>query len=638
MRHTVIGTAGHIDHGKSALIISLTGSDPDRLKEEKERQMTTDLGFAFLGDDITIIDVPGHEKFIKNMLSGVSTLDMGLLVIAADDGIMPQTEEHFEILQLLGVPHGLIVVTKIDLVDDEWLEMVKEDIINMVEGTFLGEAPIFPVSNVTGKGIAELKQAVLDMAAKLPPRADKGIFRLWIDRIFTIKGSGTIVAGTVLSGKIHPGDKVDLLPQGKNLRVKKLQVHNKLRDECVIGERVAINLLGVDVEEITRGDLLTAAGYFKPTYMLNAKLRYLASNKKPLKNRARVRLHLGTVEILCRVINLEKGDIYPGTETVVQFRLESQTAPDIGDAFVIRDYSPGRTIGGGIILETHPQKLKYLGQERIEKLETISDADPVNVTEFHLRDNPQQFFTLDAIAKERALSVEEAGEIIQTLLAKNKLIKLGEDANPGYAHAQEFTDTVESLKRFLRDYHADNPTRLGIKKSELKMKLFPEAENSFFKAFLEEMVARKEIVIQREKISIAGHTIDFTPEQEKLKSEIEKTYYAAAFVTPEFDELVEQLGGVKPEKVREVISGMVDTGILIELGVKLGKALIFHSGRIEEARKIVLETIAEKGEAKFYELREKLNSTRKFTTPILNHFDEIGLTKRIGDVRVLREG
>ncbi|NQS98027.1 MAG: selenocysteine-specific translation elongation factor [candidate division Zixibacteria bacterium] len=637
MRHTVIGTAGHIDHGKSALIISLTGYDPDRLKEEKERQMTTDLGFAFLGDDITIIDVPGHEKFIKNMLSGVSTLDIGVLVVAADDGIMPQTEEHFEILQLLGVPNGLIALTKVDLVEEEWVEMVMEDIRELVKGSFLKDAPIFPISNVNGAGIPELRLAILDMAEKLPARADRGIFRLWIDRVFTIKGAGTIVAGTVLSGRIHPGEKVDLLPQGKTLRVKKLQVHNKPREECRIGERVAINLMGVDVDEIQRGDILTAPGYFQPTYMLNAKLQYLPSCKKPLKNRTRVRLHLGTAEILCRVVNLEKGDIYPGTETIVQFRLESQIAPDVGDAFVIRDYSPGRTIGGGTILETHPQKLKYLQDERIEILETIADADPEKVVEFHLKDNPQRLFTVEVVAKERALSMEEAEEVLALLVKKNRLTKFGEGANAGYVHAEEFGDTEEALKRFLRDFHAENPLRQGIKKSELKMKMFPHAENGFFNALLNEMADKGEIGIRKERIFIAGHAIEFTPEQERLKERIEKIYYEAKFVTPEFEELVVKLGAEKPGEVRNVVTGMVESGILVELGVRLGKALIFHSDRIEEARNIVLDTIREKGEAKFYELREKLNSTRKFTTPILNHFDEIGLTKRIGDVRVLRE-
>ena len=636
MRHTVVGTAGHIDHGKSSLIISLTGYDPDRLKEEKETGMTTDLGFAFLGDSITIIDVPGHEKFIKNMLSGVSTLDIALFVVAADDGVMPQTVEHFEILQLLGIQHGIIALTKVDMVEPDWVELVKEDLHELVKGTFLENAPIFSVSNQTGEGVAELKTTLFELAETLPPRADRGIFRLWIDRVFTIKGAGTIAAGTVLSGELKPGDKLDLLPAEKTLRVKKVQVHNKPKEKSVIGERVAINLMNVDVDEIKRGDLLASEGYFTPTYMFNARLHLLSSCKKPLKNRARVRLHLGTAEILCRVINLEKSDFYPGTESIVQFRLEEKAAPDVGDAFVIRDYSPGRTIGGGVVLETHPEKLKYLPDEKIEVLEDISDADPEKMLEYHLRINPQRNFTLETIAREKALSLKDAADLVQSLLDKSHLLKLENGPNDTYVHTEEFARTKENLKRFLREYHAANPMRKGIKKSELKMRLFPDGEQTFFGILLSHMLKEEEIGIDKEKIFIAGHVIEFDPSQFEMKEKIEKIYYDAAFVTPEFEELVEMLGEKKSEKVRDVVNGLVESGVLTELGVKLGKALLFHSTRIEEAKKMVLDTITEKGEAKFYELREKLDSTRKFTTPILVHFDEQGLTKRIGDVRVLR--
>jgi len=636
MRHTVIGTAGHIDHGKSSLIFSLTGYNPDRLKEEKEREMTTDLGFAFLGDNITIIDVPGHEKFIKNMLSGVSTLDLALFVVAADDGVMPQTEEHFEILNLLGVPQGFIVLTKIDMVEPEWADLVENEIRKLVKGSFLQEAPIFRVSNQTHQGIEDLKQAIIAKSETLPPRSDRGIFRLWIDRVFSIKGAGTIIAGTVLSGEIKPGDKIDLLPAGKNLRVKKVQVHNKPREKAVIGERVAVNLMNIELDEIKRGDILTAEGYFQPTYMFNGKFRLLASQSKPLRNRSRLRLHLGTAEILCRIINLEKGDFYPGSEYLVQFRLEEKAAPDIGDCFVVREYSPGRTIGGGIVLETHPEKLKYLSDDKLEELEEISDADPLKVLEYYLRENPQRMFTADSIAKERAMAMSEAEEMLKELLKTNHILQLTNTPSPAYVHSEEHITVKENLKRFLRQYHSENPMRRGIKKSELKTKMFASADSAYFDALLEHLKQSGEIGLERERIYIAGHTVEFTPEQTALKEKIEKIYYDAAFVTPEFEELVQQLGEKKPEKVREVVTGMVESGILTELGVDVGKALIFHSQRIEEAKKIVLDTIKEKGEAKFFELREKLNSTRKFTTPILVSFDEQGLTKRIGDVRVLR--
>ena len=636
MRHTVIGTAGHIDHGKSSLIISMTGYNPDRLKEEKETGMTTDLGFAFLSDNITIIDVPGHEKFIKNMLSGVSTLDIALLVIAADDGVMPQTVEHFEILQLLGIQNCIVALTKTDVVEEDWVELVKEDIRELLRGTAMEDAPIFAVSNYTGEGIQELKTAIFEMAEKLPPRADRGIFRLWIDRVFTIKGAGTIVAGTVLTGEVKPGDKVDILPKQKTVRVKKLQVHGKSCEKSIIGERVAINLMGVEVNELERGDLLAAEGYFQPTYMLNARLRLLKSSSKPIKNRARVRLHLGTSEILCRVIPLDKLSLLPGNEGFVQLRLETPAAPDVGDSFVIRDYTPGRTIGGGIILETHPRKLKYLPDEKLDKLSDIADADPENVLEYHMLKNPYRFFTVENVSRERALDKDIAESLLLSLLEKRKIIRLGDDKNTGYANFEAFSGTAEKVKRFLREYHDKNPMKKGIKKSELKTRLIPDAERDFLDYFLKELMDRSEIVIDKEIITIAGHTIDFSPEQEELKNRIERIYFDSAFVTPEFEELVEMLGAAKPEPVRALVTGMVESGILMELGRKLGKAVIFHAKRIEEARQIIIDAINEGGgEAKFFEIREKMNSTRKFTTPILTHFDEIGLTKRAGDIRVL---
>jgi selenocysteine-specific elongation factor len=568
------------------------------------------------------------------MLAGVSTLDISLLVIAADDGIMPQTSEHFEILQLLNIQHGLIALTKIDMVEPEWVELVKEEIRTLVKGTFLQDAPLFPVSNRTGQGVPELRKAIFELAEKLPPRADKGVFRLWIDRVFIIKGAGSIVAGTVLSGELHPNDKVELLPQRKVLRVKKLQVHNKLRDKCGIGERVAINLQGVEIEEIERGNLLTAVDYFQPTYMLNVKFHLLSSCKRPLPSRSRVRLHLGTAEILCRIINLSKGDFIPGTETMAQLRLEAQSAPDIGDAFVIRDYSPGRTIGGGIILDTHPDKLKYLPEKKLDEMAEFAGAEPEKMVELLLRDNPQRFFDVETIARERALASNDIKRYLNSLIEKGVVAKLGETA---IVHLEEYRRNIESLKRFLRDFHAENPMKLGIKKSELKTRLFPQAEIDFFDTLLKDLLSKKEIEIRREKIFIAGHSVEFTPEQTKLKEEIAKIYYDAGYVTPEFEELVELLGNPKTEKVREVLTGMVEAEILLELEVKMDKPIIFHSRRVEEAKKMIIDTIREKGEAKFFELREKLNSTRKFTTPLLVYFDEQGITKRIGDVRVLRK-
>ncbi|MCI0514261.1 selenocysteine-specific translation elongation factor, partial [candidate division KSB1 bacterium] len=413
MPHYIIGTAGHIDHGKSALVQSLTGTHPDRLKEEQEREMTIDLGFAFWGDQITFIDVPGHEKFVKTMTAGVSTIDLVLLVIAADDGIMPQTLEHFEILQLLGVRQGIIVLTKIDLVQADWLELVQEEIRQLVKGSFLESAPMIPISNVTGQGIDHLQQQLRQILPTIKSRPDKGIFRLWIDRVFSIKGSGTVVAGTVLSGACKTGDTVELLPRQKLLRVRRVQVHNKSLEQCVTGERAAINLMDVDKADIQRGDILAWPKYFQPTYMFNARLQLLKSCSRPLKNRARVHLHLGTGEIIARIVLLERNELAPGQSAFVQFRLEAPVAPDYGDLFVIRSFSPTRTIGGGVVVEVRASKTKWLPTAELQRLALLEHANPGDMIEQYLLKQAYEPQSISALSK--ALAIPTAD--IQTTLA-----------------------------------------------------------------------------------------------------------------------------------------------------------------------------------------------------------------------------
>ena len=633
MRHIIIGTAGHIDHGKSSLVKSLTGTDPDRLKEEKEREMTIDLGFAFLGDNITFIDVPGHEKFVKNMAAGVSTIDMVLLVIAADDGIMPQTQEHFEILQLLGVSKGLIVVTKIDMVEKDWLELVIEEIKDLVKGTFLEGAPIVTVSNATGESIDALKGMILKFAQELEARPDKGVFRMWIDRIFTMKGSGTVIAGTVLSGSCQPGDTVELLPQQRQLRVRRVQVHNKTLEQCVTGERAAINLMDIEKAEIERGNMLATPGYYKPTFMLNVKLNLLPSSLGPLKNRTRVRLHFGTGEIIARAVLLEKEDLLPGQSTFVQLRLESATVADYGDRYVIRSFSPAQTIGGGTIVEVHPPKLKWLPEEEFKRLALLEKADPHDLVEQYLLKNEYALKSVSNLAQELSLTQQEVSQVLETLRDRHRVTVIAEKPEWSVVHATQFLGAKQSILNFLTAFHHDHPMLIGIKKSELRERLFGKMNNLLFDTILTALLLEHGMKIKDEKISLSGHEIRFTPRQEDVKKQIEQIYLTREYVTPGWDEIVTEVTG-KPKDIIDVVTGLIELGTLVEIKY-YDKPAIFHKQWIDKAENILVNYLKQHGEIRLGEFREMINSTRKFATPILVYFDQIGVTERDGEIRRL---
>jgi selenocysteine-specific elongation factor len=635
MHHTVIGTAGHVDHGKSSLIKALTGTDPDRLQEEKDREMTIDLGFAFLGEDITFIDVPGHEKFIKNMLSGVVTVDAVLFVIAADDGFMPQTEEHFEILKLMDVQRGLVALTKIDMVEPDWVELVEDDVRQRLQGSFLEDAPIFRVDSISNKGVEEVRQAILNLAAEIPPRADRGVFRMYADRIFSIKGAGTVIAGTILGGQLKPGDRAEIMPRGIEVRVKRIQVHNKEVKVARTGERAAINLQGVEKSEIQRGDLLAEKGYFKSTYMLNVSYHHLQSTTKPLENRQRIRLHLGTAEYLARVVPLQKQPVLPGGSGYLQLRIEAPVVCEIGDRFVIRDYSPGRTVGGGQVLEVHPEKLKYLPDTEIQVLESLDQGGPRDLVEQYIRRNGFMPFTAALVAREISRPEDEVASLIDELLEAGRLEILRTGQMSWVLHIDVLEESREKLTTTLEEYHKIQPHRLGFKRSELAGKLFGKVDTGLYDAFLDHLVQEGEIKLTGVIVSRKGHEIQFTARQQQLVEKIIQIYWDAAYVTPEFEELVEQLEEPE-EQVRKVVQGLTDRGDLTDLGIKIGKGLIYHTRRIEEAREIISNLFKDKEEIAFFEAREALNSTRKFTTPILNYFDQIGLTVRVGDMRQLK--
>lgn len=631
-KHIVVGTAGHIDHGKSALIKSLTGTDPDRLKEEKERGMTTDLGFAFYGDNVTIIDVPGHEKFVRHMLAGASTIDFVLFVVAADDGVMPQTIEHFEILKLLQIKRGIIVVTKIDLADKEQFDLVIDDIKNLTRNSFLQDAPIVAVSNVTGEGIEDLKRLFRRMIEDTEPKKDKGVFRMPIDRCFIMKGFGTVVAGTVLSGRVKIGDIVELLPQKKELKVRGIEVHNTKVEEVGIGFRTAINIVGAEKEEIERGNVIAQPGYFEPSLFMNGSL-YLLNSAPTLKNFTRVRLHLGTGEILARIVILEKKTIDPGEKVMVQFRLESPGVCDIGDRFVIRTYSPPVTIGGGIILEPKAEKIKDFDEEIIKHLQKIETQEPAVIVEEVF----QQCSTLPLgpveVSRDVNLPVEEVKKIISELLSKEILLVVDEKRD--FYYSRNNIDKLEGMIiEILKSFHTDNPTLGGIPRLDLMNKLPKGLDKTLFNFILQHLKDMAKIKMTEDgKISLYDFKVTVDEELSRMAKILEKIYIDARFQTPNIEEIIAQ-GIGRSELIKKVYRFLLDNGTLINVG----EGVVFHKKMIEEAKNKLLTFLKEHKEIRVAEFRDLLNASRKYALPLLIYFDSKGVTIKRGEVRILGTG
>jgi len=469
MSHFVIGTAGHIDHGKTSLVKALTGTDTDKLKEEKERNITIDIGFAFMGDDITIIDVPGHEKFIKNMVAGVSTIDFVLFVIAADDGIMPQTREHLDILKLLQIKDGIIVLTKAEMVEEDWLEMVEEEISDYMQDSFLADAPIVVVDSLSGRGIDKVKAMITDRKKHKEERVDKGIFRLPVDRVFSIKGHGTIITGTILSGNIREGDMLTLQPSGKEVRVKGIQCHGERKKSLTVGNRAAINVHGVTTSDISRGDILVTPGYLLPTYMFDSRF-YLLNNAKELDNRTRVRVHAGTKEVFGRIIILDKENLQPGEEALVQIRLEEDMNLSPGERYVVRTYSPQFTIGGGSIIRTSAKKSKRFDKENIKILQELEKGDPEEVVEELLLQSKLIPFSINDLAKKLAKTADELKQLLKVLLEKKIITAIGPGKNAVYFHNINVSLIEQSILSNLDKFHEQNPYRAGMSKADIRTK------------------------------------------------------------------------------------------------------------------------------------------------------------------------
>ncbi|HID29508.1 MAG TPA: selenocysteine-specific translation elongation factor, partial [Desulfobacterales bacterium] len=508
MKQIILGTAGHIDHGKTSLIKALTGIDTDRLKEEKLRGITIELGFAWLdlpgGQRVGIVDVPGHEKFVKNMVSGASGIDLVALIIAADEGVMPQTKEHLDICSLLNVKHGLVVLTKIDMVDEEWLEMVTDDVQGFLKGTFLEGAPILPVSSLSGQGLPEFVEALETLCKAVPERKSSGLFRLPVDRVFTIKGFGTVVTGSLVSGKVRVGETTMVYPSGIQSKVRGIQVHGQTVDQVTASMRTAINFQGVDRSAIARGDVVGGVNTLKPSYMVDALLVSLPSNEKPLKNRTKVRFHTGTSEILARAILLDREELSPGETVVVQFRLEVPVAVVKDDRFVIRSYSPIRTIGGGQILNPVPRKHKRFRKPLVAELESLAESSAREIITYHLRESGILGVRSSELRLMTNLSEKDLEQHLQHLLSQRGIILVDRE-NRTFIHGSVFDALRQKTVKLLEDYHKDHPLKAGMSRQGLKSKLAASLDSKLFGLLIQDLTKSNAVIQEKEVIRLSGH-------------------------------------------------------------------------------------------------------------------------------------
>ncbi len=630
-----------MDHGKTSFIRALTGIETDRLKEEKKRGITIELGFAYLdlpsGHRLGIVDVPGHEKFVKNMVAGVSGIDILAFIIAADEGIMPQTKEHFEICQLMGVKEGLIIITKKDLVEPDWLEMVEDEIREYCQGSFLEDAPLVHVSSVSGEGIEEVKTIIDNIVGKKNFTEAFGPFRLSVDRVFAMKGFGAVVTGTSICGRTALGDELRCYPSELTTRVRGIQVHSKAVDVVEAGHRTAINLQGIDVADINRGMVLAPDGTLQPSYMLDCEFKYLASNSKALKHRTRVRVHSGTSEIMGRISLLDRDELQPGEETMVQLLLEDQAVVWPGDRIVVRSYSPVATIGGGTILgNVSSGKRKRLNEVDRENNRQAYDCLKNGSMEekilFFLRDAEFTGLTFDELGIRLGLFGKHLKKVISDPLSNRKMVMV-DAASQRYVEAG-FAETLKkNLLEKIGNYHKDNPLHGGIIKEELRSSFSSNLDEKLFHWCLGDLIRKKTVVQEDSLVRLAGHEIALKADEKELQRELLAWYKSKGISTPTLKETLEHFDEYQESLVREVISLQLREGQL----VKISETLYYASDVIEQLTRMVVDFIEKEGDIDAPRMKNLTGLTRKFSIPVLEYFDRIKLTMRIEDRRILRK-
>jgi selenocysteine-specific elongation factor len=637
MPSIIVGTAGHIDHGKSALVRALTGTDPDRLPEEKKRGITIDLGFADLEvDDVRLgfVDVPGHERFVKNMLAGAHGIDVLALVIAADEGVMPQTREHFDICRLLGVGYGVVVITKSDLVDSEMLMLVEEETKELVAGSFLEGAPIIPVSSKTGAGLDVLRTNLKEIALQIPVRSSELVKRLPIDRAFTMKGFGAVVTGTLISDEIVEGTELQLLPSGTRVRVRGTQVHGKSVSKAVVGQRTAVNLAGVDVAHLERGMVLAEPNALRPTQILDVKIDVLSHASRGLKSRTRIRLHIGAAEVLGRVRVLNQpSEIRPGESAFGQLRLEEPIVAVHGDRFIIRTYSPAETIAGGVVVD--PFASKHRSRE-VDK--TCLKLDRLM--------NPIQREKLSTFVESsglRGLRVDDLiaatgwkREVVNDVISRAQSVGSVVDAEGIFLSPENFDRLCKRVLSEVQNYHKREPLARGMLRETLREKVFAHSLKDLFGAVLAKLVSSGQLITEKDIIRASGHNLDLSENDSRLRQKLEEIYSQAGVEAPSIDDALAraQIAASQRAQGRKVLQLLINDGTI----VKIQNEMFMHRQVLDDLKAKLLDYGSRNEPERLIDVgsfKNLVGVSRKYAIPLLEYFDRERLTRRAGDKRLI---
>ena len=622
MKQVVIGLAGHIDHGKTALVKALTGVNTDSLTEEQKRGMTIDIGFAFLDENITLIDVPGHEKFVKNMMAGVSGVDVALLVIAADDGVMPQTKEHFEILNLLNIPVGVIAINKIDLADEDWLDLVELDISELVQGSFMENAPILKVSAETGDGVEELKAILLDICTSVPEKQDRGIFRLHVDRVFSMRGYGTVVTGTVNSGSLKAGDTVEILPGEIKTKVRGLQSHGHDVQMVKTGDRAAINLQGVEKKQIARGSQIAEPGYIQSIKEVGVKLQLLSSSRKPIVQNQRIRIHLGTQEVMARVALTKGKSLKPGEGCPALLRLENPMVATRGDKFIIRSFSPVVTIGGGEILEVLiEEKWKVLKG----KLQSLFDSPNSQQLLQLVQQEGAKPMTLDKLQYRLGISIEQINKIVEE---NEAFFWLVHKQGKWILTHEQWYELQNRVQNFINDFHKKNPFQAGAQKEEIRQNL--DCEENILDVLLQKMQDEKTIIQEGKVWHNPEFTVTLSNEEDALQSNLLSQLNKEGFTSSNLSQLSKKTGDSK-DKLMRLLTIAEQQGKLL----RINGNLMFTQTNFLKLQKKVAQHFTNHSEMSVSEFKELAETSRKYAVPLLEYFDKKKITFREGNSRKL---
>lgn len=634
MEHIIIGTAGHIDHGKTTLIRAITGRNTDRLKEEIDRGISIELGFTYFdlpsGKRAGIIDVPGHEKFIKNMLAGVIGIDVVLLVVAADEGVMPQTVEHLAILDLLGIKEGVIVLSKVDLVEEEWLILVEEDVKKAVEGTFLEGREVYRISSTEKTGIHGLIDYLDKTSNSIGEKNIYDIPRLPIDRAFTISGFGTVVTGTLLSGKFQIGDEVQIFPTDKIARIRNIEVHDENTNVAYGGQRVAINLAGIKKDDAARGMVIAPVNSMQTTNRLDVKIKLIKSMEKSIKNRTRLKLYIGTKELLCRIILLDRDQLKPGEETYAQLLLEEEIVAKREDKFILRFYSPMFTIGGGLVLDPNAKKRKRFKEKDIEELKLIEQGSSSDILEEIILDRSGEYLSLKELSRENSILEENMIEDIKELVEEGK-VQLFNTAKDSYPiHIKYLKEIEKEILGMVNSFHSKHPLRTGISKEELRSKIFQKTNGKVADEIIQRFLEKSVIQQKNDLICLLGYSPKLDGDMLKIKDQIISLFKKGEFLPPKKGELISSINCNK-EDLEEVFIYLIDKDDII----KINEDLYLLNSSYRESKDKLIDYLNKNESITIADFRDLLKTNRRVALGLLEHFDQRRITKRAEDKRTL---